>query len=308
MNVIRTENLTKTFKGEEAAVRAVSLEVAQGEIFGFLGRNGAGKSTFINMLTDIMKPTSGEVYLFEENLGIDTNKDRIGVLPDYSSFYEEMNAVQHLAYFSRLSGKKARKEKIDEVLETVGLFEDRKKRLYTYSFGMKKKLGVAQALIHEPELLILDEPTAGLDAEAVIHMQKLILRLHEEGRTIFMTSHNLHEVEKICTQIAIMKDGEISLQGSLRELQRTFKATFSVKLKTAPDLDEVYKKRLISSLNEAKLPHRWKKHYLIVDVASEEDIPALLKKIIMMEIAIYEVEVEQPSLEQIFLEEPEELF
>lgn len=304
MNVIRTENLTKAFKGEEA-VRAVSLEVEQGEIFGFLGRNGAGKSTFIHMLTDIMKPTSGEVYLFEENLGIDTNKDRIGVLPEYSAFYEEMTAVQHLAFFSRLSGSKAGRAKIDEVLDTVGLFEERKKRVYTYSFGMKKKLGVAQALIHDPELLILDEPTSGLDAEAVVQMQKLILRLHEEGRTIFMTSHNLDEVEKICTRIAIMKEGEISLQGSLSELQRKFKATFSVRMKTAQNLEDVDKKRLRSSFEEAKLPHYWEKQYLFVEVRSEEDIPALLKKIIMMEIDIFEVKVEQPSLEQIFLEEPE---
>ncbi|SDO21918.1 ABC transporter ATP-binding protein [Alkalicoccus daliensis] len=306
MRVIRTENLTKAFRGE-VVVNKITLEVAQGEIFGFLGRNGAGKSTFINMLTDIMKPTSGEVYLFEENLGIDANKYRIGVLPDYSSFYDDMSAVQHLSYFSRLSGNKASRLKIEETLETVGLWEDRKKKLHTYSFGMKKKLGVAQALIHDPELLILDEPTSGLDAESVIHMQKLIIQLHEQGKTIFMTSHNLDEVEKICTQIAIMKEGEISLQGSLYELQRKFSATFTVRLKTSSELEEVDKKRLKSSLDEAKLSHSWDKNYLFVEVSSEEAIPSLLKRIMMLEVDIYEAEVDQPSLEEIFLEEPDHI-
>ncbi|WP_444684775.1 ATP-binding cassette domain-containing protein [Alkalicoccus luteus] len=306
MRIIRTENLVKSF-GRERVVDGISLDVYQGELFGFLGRNGAGKSTFINLITDIMKPDSGDVYLFEEKFGVDAVKDRIGVLPDYSSFYDQLTGLKHLQFFSRLSGKPASKKRSFEVLAQVGLEEAARWKVGTYSFGMKKKLGVAQALIHDPELLILDEPTSGLDAESVIHMQKLVQELNREGKTIFMTSHNLPEVEKICSRIAIMKEGTIALEGSLKELQQQFQATFMVTIDTGTTLADDDKARISRGLADKKRDGSWEDGLLRVETASEDAIPLLVQQLVQLHVPIYGVSVEQPSLEDIFLHEPEQV-
>lgn len=301
MTVIETHNLSKKFKDHEV-VRSISLQVEQGEIFGFLGRNGAGKSTFINMITGITIPTSGEFQLMN-NGNLNDNKHNIGVLPDYSSFYDNLSAKGHLKYFSMLFGRKVPDAKITEILDLVGHLEHQNKKVGKFSFGMKKKLGIAQAIVHDPELLFLDEPTSGVDAEAVIQIQQLIKNLNQQGKTIFMTSHNLDEVEKICTNIAIMKEGKIFTQGSMEELKKTYQSTLIIRVKLSPDITIDQKEMIKKNLSSDTYKYEWDKNYLVLEVFTEEDIPVLLNYLMSLSINIYAVNVIEPTLEEIFLEQ-----
>lgn len=301
MTVIETHNLSKKF-GKEEVVRSITLQIQQGEIFGFLGRNGAGKSTFINMITGITIPTSGDFKLLGSG-SLNEVKHNIGVLPDYSSFYDNLSAKGHLKYFSKLTGKAITDSRISQTLELVGLLEHEKKKVGKFSFGMKKKLGIAQAIVHDPELLFLDEPTSGIDVESAIQIQHLIRKLNHQGKTIFMTSHNLDEVEKICTNIAIMKEGGIFTHGSMDELKKAYQSTFIVRVKLSPDLTSGEKKMIESSLSSDTYKYDWDKNHLIVDVFTEEDIPVLLKCLLSLDVNIYAVSVNEPSLEEIFLEQ-----
>ncbi|WP_156482439.1 ABC transporter ATP-binding protein, partial [Parageobacillus toebii] len=188
MNVIEAAGITKIY-GSKTVVDNVDLKVKKGEIYGFLGRNGAGKSTFINIITGIIKPTSGSFKLLDEP-NLKKVKHRIGVLPDYSTFYDSLTAIDHLKYYAKISGYKVSTEHCEYILKRVGLLEHAHKKAGKFSFGMKKKLGIAQAIIHNPDLIFLDEPTSGIDAESGLNIQKLIVNLQKEGKTIFMTSHN----------------------------------------------------------------------------------------------------------------------
>lgn len=302
MNVIETNNLTKSFKGYNV-VRSISLQVKKGEIFGFLGRNGAGKTTFINMLTGIMIPTSGEFYLLDYKGDLDDIKHRIGVLPDYSSFYDNLTAKEHLKYFSRVSGQKHSDQKVSETLQLVGLKEHQNKKVGKFSFGMKKKLGIAQAIVHDPEIIFLDEPTSGVDAEAVIQIQKLIKELNSQEKTIFMTSHNLDEVEKICTNIAIMKDGEIFTKGSMKELRKAYQSILTIRVKLSTELTTEHKERIEQNIFKGTYKYEWDKNFLVTEVLTEEDIPVLLTHLMSEGVGIYAVNVIEPSLEEIFLEQ-----
>ncbi|MFS8630442.1 MAG: ABC transporter ATP-binding protein, partial [Bacillales bacterium] len=177
MEAMRIEGLTKYYRPRNV-VENVSFEVKQGEIFGLLGKNGAGKSTIINMISGIVFPTAGNVSIYGgPNTGMEAKK-RMGVLPDYETYYDSMTALEHLKYFSKINKKKISKQKMIETLERVGLGSDINKKVKTFSFGMKKKLGIAQAIVTDPDLIILDEPTSGLDAESAINIQHLIRDLN----------------------------------------------------------------------------------------------------------------------------------
>src|SRR5690625_2754634 len=178
MMMIETKQLKKSY-GANEVVKGIDLFVEKGEIFGFLGRNGAGKSTFINMLTGIAQPSSGTYSLLGVTGSTDQVKRKIGVMPDYSTFYGSLNAIDHLKFLSALSGKPVGKQDCLKVLQLVGLNNQAHVKTEKYSFGMKKNLGIAQAIIHDPTLIFLDEPTSGLDAESAIHIQQLIHQLQK---------------------------------------------------------------------------------------------------------------------------------
>ncbi|MBO1513574.1 ABC transporter ATP-binding protein [Metabacillus bambusae] len=301
MIAIETKQLKKSF-GAVSIVKGIDLIVEQGEIFGFLGRNGAGKSTFINMLTDIMQPSSGAYTLLGVKGPNNQVKKRIGVMPDYSTFYGSLTAIEHLKFLSALSGQQVAKVRCMEVLQLVGLKDHAHKKTAKFSFGMKKKLGIAQAIIHDPELVFLDEPTSGLDAESVIHIHKLIDQLHKKGKTIFMTSHNLDEVEKICTRIAIMKEGQIVKIGTMEELRNFYRSTITVKLKHSP----------VPKSEQVKL-HQWlesvgtdleiKDPYVTITIEDEKKIADMIRAFNQCKVDVFRVDVEEPSLEEIFLDE-----
>ncbi|MGN1400896.1 MAG: ATP-binding cassette domain-containing protein [Bacillus sp. (in: firmicutes)] len=295
MTAIWTNGLSKSFNGKKV-VDTVSLSVNSGEIFGFLGRNGAGKSTFINMLTGILMPTKGEFSLLG---GIEQKK--IGVLPDYSMFYDNMTAYKHLVFLSKVSGYKPTKTHILNTLELVGLENAMHEKVSKFSFGMKKKLGIAQAIVNNPDLIFLDEPTSGVDAESAIQIKDLIRSLNSAGKTIFMTSHNLNEVEEICTRIAIMKEGKIHLEGTLSELKSAFQNVISTKIRLQPELSLGTRKEISNFMEVNFSNFRWSRNFLVIDMENEDGIPMVLRFLMKLDVNVYSISTIEPSLEEIFL-------
>jgi len=212
MNAIIVENLTKRF-GDLTAVNHISFEVKKGEIFGFLGPNGAGKTTTIRMLTGLSKPTDGKASIlgFEINSGITEARKHIGVVPEISNLYEELSAIDNLLFMAQLYGvpRTQRGKRAEELLKTFGLYEQKDRLFGTFSRGMKRALTIAAALIHNPEILFLDEPTAGLDVVAARSLRNLIGNLHQQGITIFLTTHYLEEADFLCDRAAILVKGRI---------------------------------------------------------------------------------------------------
>ncbi|PLX28327.1 MAG: bacitracin ABC transporter ATP-binding protein, partial [Ignavibacteria bacterium] len=215
--VLRTTSLSKRF-GKRLAVDDLNLEVQRGDVFGFLGPNGAGKSTTIRMVLSLIAPSSGSVELF----GSDVSKDRsvlarVGGLVERPDFYLYLSARKNLEIVSALYGD-IDHERINEVLRIVGLADRAGDRVKAYSHGMKQRLGIAQALLPNPELLILDEPTNGLDPQGMKEVRELIRQLNEEkGMTIFLSSHLLHEIEQVASRMCILHHGQLVVQGRVGE-------------------------------------------------------------------------------------------
>ena len=204
--MIHAENLTKKF-GEVTAVDGLTMDVTEGEVFGFLGPNGAGKTTTVRMLTSLIGPTSGTATVSGYTLGReDTNiRGIVGVLTETPGMYDNLSAEYNLRIFAELYEVKDVKGQIDKYLKMLDLYNRRQDAAGTFSKGMKQKLAIARALLHEPRLLFLDEPTAGLDPEASHLVRDFIAELKKEGRTIFLCTHNLDEADRLCDRIAVFK-------------------------------------------------------------------------------------------------------
>jgi ABC-2 type transport system ATP-binding protein len=223
---LASNTIVKTYgRGGKAvhALRGVSLSVAQGEIFGLLGKNGAGKTTFIKCMLGIVFLTSGEGSLLGYPFGSVHAKERIGYLPENHRYPLYLTGEQVLAYFGKLSGitGSVLGSRIDETLKIVGMSEWRKTKVRKYSKGMMQRLGLAQALINDPQLILLDEPTDGVDPVGRKEIREVLTRLKDDGKTIFLNSHLLSEVERISDRVAIMDHGVIVKEGSIDDLTRT---------------------------------------------------------------------------------------
>ena len=220
---ILTEKLTRRF-GSLTAVDGVDMQVTAGQFFGFLGPNGAGKSTTIKMLTGLLAPTSGRMQL----LGIDFAahpvevKRQIGVVPEGMGLFERLNGIEYLKFVGQMYGldRKTTNQRAEELLEFMQLADRPKTLIADYSHGMQKKLALAAAVIHGPRILFLDEPFEGVDALAAGALKALLARMTERGVTIFLTSHVLEIVERLCSHVAIIHKGRLVAQGSLEELRR----------------------------------------------------------------------------------------
>ena len=223
--VLSAEHLSKTFavgffRKKVRAVEDLSLEVRRGEIFGFLGPNGAGKTTTIKMLMGLIFPTSGSGHVLGKPIGNIESKRRLGFLPETPYFYDYLTPEEFLDLAGALADvpKAARKKRADELIERVGLGHARGRALRKFSKGMLQRVGIAQALMHEPELVVLDEPMTGLDPIGRKEMRDLILELRKEGKTIFFSTHILSDVELICDRVGIVVGGRIRDVGKLSEL------------------------------------------------------------------------------------------
>jgi ABC-2 type transport system ATP-binding protein len=222
--MLTAENLTKKY-GEFSAVDNLSFEVKKGSIFGFLGHNGAGKTTTISMLTTLILPTSGKASIGGYDVVKDNLKVRnmLGYLPESVSLYGDLTAVENLRFFGKLSGVRNVDENIEEVLQLLDFTEWKNRKVKTYSKGMRQRIGIAQAILHKPEILFLDEPTSGLDPQGTKDMREILLKLNSEwGTTIFMNTHLLSEVTKLCTDIGILSKGKLLLADSLQNIEKQF--------------------------------------------------------------------------------------
>jgi len=249
--VIEVRGLTKKF-GSLIAVNNLDLNVYRGDVFGFLGPNGAGKSTTIRMLLSLIKPTSGEMKIFGKSITKNRKEifSKIGAIVEKPDFYLYLSAYKNLEILGKLSGADTSKKKIMEMLELVGLEKRYKSKVKTYSHGMKQRLGLAQALLHDPELIILDEPTTGLDPQGMKEIRDLIIYLsREKGKTIFLSSHILHEVELIATRMIIISKGTAQVEGTVEELLKSEKVVVTFEVDKIEDA--------IRTVNESK----WKENF-----------------------------------------------
>jgi ABC-2 type transport system ATP-binding protein len=223
--VIETRTLTKVYKdfwgrSKVRALNALDLEIRRGEIFGLLGPNGSGKSTTIKLVLGLLFPTGGKALVFGQDATEVTKNERIGYLPEESYLYKFLNAEETLDFYGRLFNMPSdvRKQRINDLINMVGLNWARRRQLREYSKGMTRRIGLAQALINDPELLLLDEPTSGLDPIGTREMKDLILKLRDQGKTIVMSSHLLPDVQDVCDRIGILHQGELKELGRVSEL------------------------------------------------------------------------------------------
>ncbi|MDQ7095750.1 ABC transporter ATP-binding protein [Desulfosporosinus sp. PR] len=228
---LRTLNLSKRY-GEKAVVREINLNVRTGDIYGFLGQNGAGKTTTLRMLMGLIRPSAGEIEWFGAgpHSGRARALERIGAIIEYPGFYLNLSAAENLEIHRRLMGM-GNKECIDEVLSTVGLLDAKQQKVKNYSLGMKQRLGIARALLHHPELLILDEPTNGLDPVGIKEVRQLFLELAKQrGITILISSHLLSEIELVATRIGIIHQGKLLEEIDYAELRKKARQYLEIKL------------------------------------------------------------------------------
>jgi ABC-2 type transport system ATP-binding protein len=300
--LIDAENLTKKFGGI-TAIDDVTFHVNEGEVFGFLGPNGAGKTTTVRILCCLISKTGGQARVGGYEIGNDLNSLKIrsivGFLPDNVGLYEELSAYKNLDFYGRLYERteQQRKESIERFLRLLGLWEKKDLPVGTFSKGMKQKIALARALVHEPMILFLDEPTVNLDPEAARTVRDFILELKKEKKTIFLNTHNLDEAQRICDKIGILKTRLLKLgtPEQLRELFRSCSKTV-IQLEKVNDfiVDAVKSQTSRNALIEG--------NRLIIDVASgEKENPKFIEAIVSAGGHIQYVTQLSPSLEDIYL-------
>ncbi|MCK4397380.1 MAG: ABC transporter ATP-binding protein [Methanophagales archaeon] len=295
--MIKTENLTKVYNGTKA-VNGLNLEIAEGDIFGFLGPNGAGKSTTILMLVGMIEPTEGKCII--NDIEVARNplkvKEIIGYLPENVGFYGNMTAEQNLDYFARFYVMDAneRKKRTGELLELVQLASVSQK-VGGYSRGMTQRLGLAQALLNNPVVIFLDEPTSNLDPEGVLQIRQTLKKLSDDGKTIFFSSHILAEVAQVCNTIGIISNGTLIERGTLEEIKRKLDVRKTVKIivETTGDMPKIEHEDIINV--------EYKGRKAIIEAKS--DIREYISMYLLENnIGIKELRIEEPTLEDVFME------
>lgn len=298
MLIIETNNLTKTF-GERTAVKDLTLQVEKGEVLGFLGPNGAGKTTTIRMLAGMIAPSSGSATVAGLNVIKEAEKvhERIGLLTEIPGFYGRLTARRNLEFYAGFYPSLNVPAAIEKYLKRMGLYERRLDKVGTFSKGMKQRLALARAMLHEPEILFLDEPTSGLDPEAAAEVRNIILDLRSEGRTIFLSTHNLNEAEQLCRRIAVINTSLLALDTPENLRRRFFRRQIIVRL-AAEDNKVVEFLRRLSYVENLQSDGR----QLTLELADpEHDRPALVKAIVEAGGAVEAVTEKQYPLEDVYL-------
>ncbi|NQS89048.1 ABC transporter ATP-binding protein [Patescibacteria group bacterium] len=298
--MIRTENLTKEYDGFKA-VNNLTLQVEKGEIYGFLGPNGAGKTTTILMLLGILKPTRGKIYLMGEELKKNPLKikKRIGVVSEKQFIYKEMSAQEYLNFFADLYKVENKEKRIDELLSAVNLLEIKKRKLGAFSRGMQQKLGFVRALLHNPEILLLDEPVSGLDPTGIKQIRDLIKEENERGKTVFISSHLLSEVERLCDKVGIINKGKLLAEDTMDNL----KARLSDFVELEVEVSKI-KKEIVDVLSSFKFVKELKTrgNLLNLRVASNKDYRAQISQAITQQKGIVlGIKKKEMSLEDAFI-------
>ena len=294
MAILKVENISKHF-GNLKAVDELSFEVAAGEVFGFLGQNGSGKSTTIRILLSLIHPTSGTIELFGKSLQKERNQilEQVGAIIERPDLYPYLSAREHLQLFAKVRKQKINANAIEDTLDKVGLLDRAKDKVQTFSLGMKQRLGIAIALVHNPQLIILDEPTNGLDPQGIADIRKLIQDLAKEGKTILVSSHLLAEIEQVATQILIIHKGKKVVAGSTQALLDP-----QMKIVQLKTLDDQLALQVLqtSSFSQYLLKRN---HGLFLKMPTQE-IPKLNASLIAAAVPIIGIEAKN-SLEDYFL-------
>lgn len=305
MEIIKVKNLKKKYN-DFTAVENISFNVNQGEIFGFLGPNGAGKTTTINMLIGMAKITEGQIFYKNIDLTKNIKKAQkfIGIVADESNLYEEMSGFENLCFCGALYGlsKRKRIEKAVKLLDDFQLSDAANRKFRAYSKGMKRKLTIAAALIHEPEILFLDEPTTGIDVASVRQIRNLIKNLNENSTTIFLTTHYIEEAERLCNRVAFINKGQIIKIDTVNELINETQNYYVVEI--VFDSISFERNSLLKKLN-TKFPDvncSFKNENTIKIVSSKKiDITPIVIQISNENIFIYEAKLIRPTLEDAFV-------
>ncbi len=300
--ILKVSNLDKRY-GEKKVVNEISFDVKRGEILCFLGPNGAGKSTTINILCGILGYHSGEIRYNDKNVKECLNefKQKLGVVPQELAIYEDLSAEQNVRFFASLYGLKGKElaEKTESALEFVGLTDRKKEKASTYSGGMKRRLNIACAIAHEPELLIMDEPTVGIDPQSRNHILSSIKKLSKNGMTILYTTHYMEEVEEISTRILIMDNGSIIAEGTKESLKEDIfdERQFIIELEEAADLntDAFYKVEGVKRIDKKD------KNLVITSLKNVENLDKIIAIIIESRSKMLNLFCRTASLENVFL-------
>ena len=290
--VIQTEGLTKRF-GKIVAVDDLSLTVPRGHVFGLLGPNGSGKTTTMGMILGLTRPTAGSFRLFGEQGNHQAALRRVGAIVETPTFYPYLSGRQNLAYFQGILGRGSSQE-LDDLLGKVGLADRGDDRFHTYSLGMKQRLGLAYALLGDPELLFLDEPTNGMDPAGMAEIRELIRSLGTEDRTVFLSSHLLNEVEQVCDSVVILSNGKLIAQGSVAEL---LQGRGQVRLSTTDNAQAVTVLAALEWVDEVKTENG-----TVVVTAPPERAAELSAALSRSDIHLTQMTSGQASLESYFLE------
>lgn len=292
---IRIEQLVKTFgtgRNQVHAIKGINLEIAAGQVFGFLGPNGAGKTTTIRIMLDLIRPASGTVHLFGQP--VRENHEvlrRVGALVEGATFYPYLTGRKNLEVLAHTAGNYDPK-RIQTLLEMVGMADRADRRTAGYSTGMKQRLGLAAALLGDPDLVILDEPTNGLDPAGILHMRSFIRELADvHGKTVFLSSHMLNEVEQVCDRVAIISRGEIVGEGTVADLVNS--ETGGVKIEATP----LERAAQLLETRWSVVPNGKR---LTVNVGYAE-VPQMVRYLVENNVEVYEVISQRQSLEEYFL-------
>jgi len=299
--MLKISHLSKTFDSLKA-VDDISFEVKEGEIFGFLGPNGAGKTTTISMISGLLKPDSGQIMIDNQDLETHLRKIKkiMGVVPQDMAFYEELSAKENLLFWGKLQGvsRKTLAERIQYYLDETGLLGRENDPLKKYSGGMKRRINLILGLIHQPSLLLLDEPTLGIDVQTKLNIYEVIREAASRGTTILYTTHNLQEAEELCHRIAIIDQGKILAVGTLSELIQIVGEKDIVLITGKFDVDQGqkiiarFKEAAVISLREEKL---------VISLEASKTMTGLLEEFFKEGISIDEVSIKHPNLESVFL-------
>lgn len=302
MALLKVENLKKNFKNTKA-VKDITFEVNKGEIFGLLGPNGAGKSTTISIISTLLNPTEGKIYYDGKNISKNPKaiQRKMGIVPQEIALYPTLKGYENLKFWGNLYGLTGNelKKRINKVADIVGLKDKLKTKVENYSGGMKRRLNIAAALLHEPEILIMDEPTVGIDPQSRNHILDTVLELNKKGMTIIYTSHYMEEVELLCTRISIMDKGEIIASGTKDELVDIIKGHKKIELtfdNISPGLIDILKN--IDEVDEVTSDGN-----VIVLTMKNGDMAFkdILNKITTTKSSILSIDIKKPNLESVFL-------
>ena len=297
---IAVKDLSKTFgKGDQAveAVRDLTLRVEAGQVFGFLGPNGAGKSTTIRMLMDLIRPTTGYAFLFGQPTGSLASRKKVGALVEGADFYPFMTAWDNLVTLDRIAGTYQPK-RITELIESVGLSKRTGQRVGGFSTGMKQRLGLAAALLNNPELLILDEPTNGLDPAGIQEMRTFIReQAHKHGKTVFLSSHLLNEVEQVCDRVAIIHKGELIREGPVKTLLDTGIGQMRLQVKPIVQARQILAENWDNVLNQSEPDDGdW-----LTLTLNPDHAPLVVADLVKAGVQVFQVIQKRQSLEEFFI-------